>query len=80
MTRHQTSRSKRLTQDPRAITRRRIAAGLSITALAHRAGISIGFLCHIEKGEKSASAETLGKLSAALDCEITDLMAEELVG
>ena len=61
-------------QDPRRLKRRRTMSGLSLTDVAHRAGISKGHLSDLENGYVGASAPMLGKLAGVLECEITDLM------
>ena len=68
---------RRLNQDPARIRRRRIAAGLDGQSLARLAGISKAHLWQIEHGNTSASPEMLGKIAAALGCEIVDLMPRE---
>lgn len=67
---------RRVNQDPGKIWRLRVAAGLSLTELAQRAGISKGHLSELEKPEpsRSASPAMLARLAAALDCDIADLM------
>ncbi|WP_078854352.1 helix-turn-helix domain-containing protein [Streptomyces sp. NRRL F-5135] len=62
-------------QDPGAVRRRRIAAGLTQQALADRAGLSKGHVSGIERGLAGASAPALGRLATALACEVEDLMA-----
>lgn len=64
-------------QDPARLRRRRVAARLSITRLAAKAGCSVPYLWQLENGRYSASPEMLGKLADALGCEITDLMPPE---
>lgn len=66
-----------LNQDPAKVRRRRVAAGLSLTALSERMGRSVGHLSEIEGGTRSASPELLAELAAALGREITDLMPDE---
>lgn len=68
-----------LSQDPKRLRRRRIAAGMSQAALAAKAGCSAPYLCQLEKGDYSASAEILAALAGALECKITDLMTPERV-
>lgn len=63
-----------LSQDPERVRRRRIEAGLNLPALAAKAAMSKGHLSNIENGKVSPTAKTLGRLAAALDCEIADLM------
>ena len=64
-------------QDPTRLRWRRVAARLSITELANKAGCSVPYLWQLENGDYSASPEMLGKLADALGCDITDLMPPE---
>jgi transcriptional regulator with XRE-family HTH domain len=64
-------------QDPRRLRRRRLAARLTVTELAARAGCNAGYLSQLEHGKYSASARILGALADALSCDITDLMPPE---
>lgn len=70
---------KPLNQDPAKLRRRRVAAGLSITALAERVGKSKGHMSEIENLDRtrSASPELLADLARVLDCKTTDLMPDE---
>ena len=67
---------RELSQDPRKLRRRRIAAGLTGRALRDLSGVSTGTISMLESGFQSASPTTLGKLAAALGCEIADLMPD----
>ncbi|MFG3439859.1 helix-turn-helix domain-containing protein [Nonomuraea sp. NPDC047897] len=67
---------RRLNQDPERIRRRRVAAGLEAQALARLANISKGYLSSIEHGRANASPKVLGRIAAALDCTIADLMPQ----
>ena len=51
----------------------RKAAGLTLDALAKRAGMSKGSLCSIEKGERSAGLLVLKKLAEALKVPLSSL-------
>ncbi len=42
-------------------------------ALAAAAGITKGFISHLESGKKKASVKTLKALARALDCDLDDL-------
>lgn len=68
---------RKLNQDPRRLRRRRVAARLSVTSLASKAGCSVAYLWQLENGDYSASPDMLGRLADALDCDITDLMPPE---
>lgn len=70
---------RELTQDPRRLRRRRIAAGLTIRELAVRAQVATGSISALENGDQSARVTMLAALASALGCEITDLMPDEPV-
>jgi transcriptional regulator with XRE-family HTH domain len=65
------------TLDRAKLRRRRIAAGLSQTALAERAGVSGATVSYIESGDRNARPATLLAFAKALACETTDLMPDE---
>jgi len=71
---------KDLTHDPRRLKYRRVAAGLSVTDLADKAGYSKAHISMLEDGQHGASPECLRELARALRCEIADLMAAEPSG
>lgn len=48
--------------------------GLTVTALAERAGIAQAFLSQIETGRREGTVETLRKLAQALDLALDDLV------
>ena len=48
--------------------------GITKTELAKRAGINIGHLTHIEKGERNPSQNTLKSICKALDTPYQPLM------
>jgi len=48
--------------------------GLSLAALADRAGIGKGYLCQIENGERTGTIGTMKKLAHGLDVELDDLV------
>lgn len=54
----------------------RLQAGLSITELAQRVGISKAMLSKIENAQTSASLATVGKLAQGLDVPVTTLFRE----
>jgi transcriptional regulator with XRE-family HTH domain len=66
-----------LNQDPKRLKRRRVAARLTITELAAKAGCSVPYLSQLENGEYSASPKLLGSLADALECDIEALMPAE---
>lgn len=69
--------NRTLTQDPRKLRRRRFAAGLTIHQLARKAGVGAGSISDLENAKQSARVTMLAALARALECEITDLMADE---
>ena len=69
----------RLIQDPRAVVRHRVLAGLRQKDLAQAADISPNHLCNIERGTRSPSVVVLHRLAEVLDCEPKALMARELI-
>ncbi|MFC3298400.1 helix-turn-helix transcriptional regulator [Arthrobacter agilis] len=67
---------------PRAAVARRIAAlrharGLSLTALAARAGIGKGTLSELESGTRNPTLETLYALAGPLGVPLTGLVGDE---
>jgi putative transcriptional regulator len=62
------------TIDSEELRRRRIAAGLSQTALAEAVGKSGATISYIESGDRQPSPALLVKIARALGCESTDLM------
>lgn len=69
-----------LTQDPRRIRRRRLAAGFPTVRLAAaEAGCSYGFVSELENGNYSASPALLAALARAYQCRIADLVADQHV-
>ncbi len=67
-------------QDPERLRRRRVAAGMTITDLAAKAGCSVPYLWQLEHGDYSASPRMLARLAKALCCQIIDLMPPEKNG
>lgn len=63
------------------IRRRRIEAGLSLSALAQRAEVSKGYLWSLEKGETEArpSGKTLYQIAEALGTTMSDLLGRTLL-
>ena len=58
----------------RRISEHRELLGLSLRALATRAGVSFGFLSQLENGHARASIGSLRKLAAALGVSVADLL------
>lgn len=63
--------------DPKKLRRRRIAAGLSSTALAERSGLALSTVSDYENSRRNPRPEFLARLAAALGCETTDLMRSD---
>ncbi|GAA5076512.1 transcriptional regulator with XRE-family HTH domain [Thermocatellispora tengchongensis] len=76
MTTRQVVAPGRLNQNPKAVRRQRLIAGLSQKALAEKAGVSANHMCNIERGHRSASVEMLHRIATALECDIEGLLAE----
>lgn len=52
----------------------RLRRNLSLTDLAKKTGLSLGYLCHLERGSRSnPSYNTMKKISDALDYNITEV-------
>ena len=48
--------------------------GITLVKLAEMSGVSVGYLCHLEKGSrKNPSIETMEKISKALNKSITEI-------
>ena len=56
----------------------RARAGLTLEALAEKAGISDSFVAHIETGRKKPSLVTVHRLAIALSLPLSDLLNEDL--
>ena len=61
----------------RAIRERRKAAGLTLTQVAQRAGISVSHLSNIENGLSIASLPLLAKVASAVGISMADLTRDE---
>lgn len=62
--------------DGRLIRRKRIRLGHGLNRFAALAGISGAALSRIENGQRDPRPETLKKITDALGCQITEVMAE----
>lgn len=60
----------------RALSRRRKKAGLTQEALGFDAGLERVFISWLETGKSQPTFQTMLKLSLALNCSATDLVAE----
>ncbi len=58
----------------RAIRNRRIVAGFTTRTLAAKAGISQGYLTHIERGERYGTPPVLKRIADALACSVADIV------
>lgn len=48
--------------------------GITLVKLSKMSGVSVGYLCHLEKGSrKNPSIETMEKISKALNKSITEI-------
>ena len=59
------------------IRRLRLTKDFSQQELAEKTNISVPFLSALERGEKFPSAESLGKLSEALDVPLSELFRND---
>lgn len=66
-----------MNEDPREFRRRRIEAGLSITALARQAGVSKSHLACVEKGTAGFSPKNLKAIADIFGCTVHDLLFPE---
>ena len=48
--------------------------GITLVKLSEMSGVSVGYLCHLEKGSrKNPSIETMERISKALNKSITEI-------
>lgn len=48
--------------------------GITLLKLSELSGVSVGYLCHLEKGSRrNPSVEVMGKISDALNKTITEI-------
>ncbi len=73
-----TPRRRALYQDPAAVRRHRILAGLTQTALADRAEITDAHVSKIENGKSSVSPAILARIANELGCPVVALLSPEL--
>ena len=51
--------------------------GMTLTKLADLSGVSVGYLCHLEKGSrKNPSLEKMEKIATALGKTITEIFSK----
>ena len=55
---------------------RRAGRGMTLRALSKEAGVSLGYISEIERGQKEASSELLSSLCAALDVPLSSVLRE----
>lgn len=58
------------------LRRRRTEQGRTLREVSSEAGVSLGYLSEIERGQKEASSECLGSISTALDLPLSTLLAQ----
>ncbi len=58
------------------IKRLRVSAGITVSELARRAGLSQGYLSQIEMGRATPSVRALAMTAKALDVPLTSLLGE----
>lgn len=63
-----------LMHDPAKLRSARINAGVNLSSLARTAGVSKAQLSDMEAGRKGTTAETLGKIAAALGVSPSELL------
>jgi len=52
----------------------RLEKGITLVKLSEMSGVSVGYLCHLEKGSrKNPSIETMQKISKALNKSIAEI-------
>lgn len=52
--------------------------GITLTCLAEKTGISIGYLCHLEKGtRKNPSFEKMDKIAKVLEKSVSEVFCAE---
>lgn len=75
-TRHEGEAKRAPLIDPEKLRRQRYAAGLNMTDLARRAGLTLSTVSGYEAGRRGASPRSLVRMAEALGCEPTDLMRD----
>ncbi|WP_262059740.1 helix-turn-helix domain-containing protein [Streptomyces sp. STR69] len=65
--------------DRRRLRRRRVEAGLNMTQLAERAGVTKQHVSMAEKGTANFSPANLSKIAEVLGCTVADLLPDEVV-
>ena len=62
----------------RQIRRRRKMVRFTQMETAARAGISVSFYCHVERGRRKPSLETLLSIAKVLGCGLDELVSDDL--
>ncbi|WP_084164635.1 helix-turn-helix domain-containing protein [Skermanella stibiiresistens] len=62
-----------------ALRRARERVGLSQEDLAHRAGVSVGYLSQLENGRRNPSLLLVLALCGALNTELTEMFSEVVI-
>lgn len=60
-----------------ALERIRREKGITQAALANATNLSQPFIHDLEKGNRGAKRETLNKIAAALECNVSDLIEDQ---
>jgi transcriptional regulator with XRE-family HTH domain len=60
----------RLSDIPAFVKEKRLAAGLTMKALAERAGMSEAAICYMEQGQRKTRVDSVTKVFAALGYEL----------
>ena len=55
---------------------RRARRGLTLRQLSKEAGVSLGYISEIERGQKEASSELLASLCQAMDLPLSDVLRD----
>lgn len=66
-----------MNEDPKSFRRRRIEAGLTVTQLADRAGVTKSHLSSVELGKAGFSPPNLLAIANVLGCKVHDLLLPE---
>ncbi|MDI6029077.1 helix-turn-helix transcriptional regulator [Corticibacterium sp. UT-5YL-CI-8] len=62
------------------LRRLRTARGLSLDELAYQAEVERAYAGRLERGERNPTLRIVEKLADALECDITELLAEPVEG
>ncbi len=59
-----------------ALRAERVAQGKTLRAISHQAGVSLGYLSEVERGQKEASSELLAAICGALDVPMSSVVGQ----